>query len=251
MWNRNVSPNGYMAGQNGNPMTISIICLLLTLAGGICCNGILGMCGKVRHDYFAGLGLFCLVSGVGLVGLDLLSSPMYYVSYNLLAILFLLSSCCNILAAQIQRISILCGFDTASLRLIADEWRTARKEGDYHAFLAGMKNSEYLRYISDALRIVHSIAVSLPKDHTFRVTDYGYLVNAYSLEDQSRYTVLVAYPNIGKDKLEGLSLTVFGESEGDIYVVSDKYGIKVPELLDHLSNRLLKENLNNITIKYN
>lgn len=54
-------------------------------------------------------------------------------------------------------------------RLVAGQGR-----GEYHLFLADMKNSEYLRIISDALRIVHSVAVSLPRDYTFQVTDYGF-----------------------------------------------------------------------------
>ena len=88
-----------------------------------------------------------------------------------------------------------------------------------------MKNSEYLRIISDALRIVHSVAVSLPRDYTFQVTDYGFLVDAFSLIDNSRYKILVAYPSLSKEQV--------------IYVVFDNYGIKVTELLDTMSKQLL------------
>lgn len=72
-----------------------------------------------------------------------------------------------------------------------------------------------------------------------QVTDYGFLVDAFSLIDNSRYKILVAYPSLSKEKLQNLELETAMEKEQVIYVVSDNYGIKVTELLDTMSKQLL------------
>ena len=161
-------------------------------------------------------------------------------TYSLLATLFLLGSVSNMIAASLlQRTVLLYGYEQCNLKRIAADWLQARGRGEDHLFLADMKNSEYLRIISDALRIVHSVAVSLPRDYTFQVTDYGFLVDAFSLIDNSRYKILVAYPSLSKEKLQNLELETAMEKEQVIYVVSDNYGIKVTELLDTMSKQLL------------
>lgn len=232
-------------------METSILLILFLIAVCIGINGFLGMCSKVRHEYFLKLGLLCFISGLCLVFFDVVLLVYDDSRFPILATFYLLAAYSNTLAAQFQRISVLLGFEPANLHYIAKEWQTIRANGDYHSFLTSMKNSEYLRFISDALRIVHSIAVSLPRDYTFQVTDYGYLVDAFSLVDSSRYKILVAFPNIEKDKFKDLSLTVNSDDKEEIYVVSDKFGIKVPELLDSLSNLILNEKYDNLTINCN
>lgn len=228
-----------------------IINMLLLLAACLCFNGIMGICRKIKNESFAEVGLFCLLTGVVFVLFGVVFAEQNGNKYSLLATLFISASFCNTLSAQIQRICILYGFEPARLYKFAEEWRLVRVDGDYHKLLSTMKNSEYFRYISDALRIVHSIAVSLPRDHTFRVTDYGYLVDAFSLKDHSKYTILVAYPTIKQEDLKDLTLIVDSKNAEDIYVVSDNFGIRITELLDDMSDRLLSEKYNNVTIKYN
>lgn len=64
-------------------------------------------------------------------------------------------------------------------------------------------------------------------------------MDAFSLIDNSRYKILVAYPSLSKEKLQNLELETAMEKEQVIYVVSDNYGIKVTELLDTMSKQLL------------
>ena len=219
--------------------TICIYALFFIAAWGSI-HGITGAVLKRKSEAYTGWGLLGLVSGILVMVFSCLQTRTVHRTYTLLATLFLLGSVSNMIAASLlQRTVLLYGYEQCNLKRIAADWLQARGRGEYHLFLADMKNSEYLRIISDALRIVHSVAVSLPRDYTFQVTDYGFLVDAFSLIDNSRYKILVAYPSLSKEKLQNLELETAMEKEQVIYVVSDNYGIKVTELLDTMSKQLL------------
>lgn len=220
--------------------TICINALFFIAAWGSM-HGITGAILKCKSEAYTGWGLLGLVSGILVMVFSCLQTGTVNTTYSLMATLFLLGSVSNMIAASLlQRTVLLYGYELCNLKRIAADWLQAR--GEYHLFLADMKNSEYLRIISDALRIVHSVAVSLPRDHTFQVTDYGFLVDAISLIDNSRYKILVAYPSLSKEKLQNLELETAMEKGQVIYVVSDNYGIKVTELLDTMSKQLLYGN---------
>lgn len=219
--------------------TICIYALFFIAAWGSI-HGITGAVLKRKSEAYTGWGLLGLVSGILVMVFSCLQTGTVNTTYSLLATLFLLGSVSNMIAASLlQRTVLLYGYEQCNLKRIAADWLQARGRGEYHLFLADMKNSEYLRIISDALRIVHSVAVSLPRDYTFQVTDYGFLVDAFPLIDNSRYKILVAYPSLSKEKLQNLELETAMEKEQVIYVVSDNYGIKVTELLDTMSKQLL------------
>lgn len=214
---------------------------LYVLAGWFLLNGILGMAYKLRNGSYIGLGLLSLFSGVTVLILDCVLNGGIATGHSLMATLFFTAAVCNTLAASIlQRTLLLSGFDKGCLLRFVRDWRKARINGSEALFLQGMDHSDYLRFVSDALRIVHDVAISVPRNYTIEVCDYGFLVDACSLTDKSRYRILVAYPTVPKEKLKNLKL-VDGNRSHRIYVISSDFGICVKELLDDLSSRLINE----------
>lgn len=148
--------------------TICIYALFFIAAWGSI-HGITGAVLKRKSEAYTGWGLLGLVSGILVMVFSCLQTGTVNTTYSLLATLFLLGSVSNMIAASLlQRTVLLYGYEQCNLKRIAADWLQARGRGEYHLFLADMKNSEYLRIISDALRIVHSVAVSLPRDYTFQ-----------------------------------------------------------------------------------
>ncbi len=217
-----------------------IISILFLVACWTAINGAMGIFNDQKHDSYRSLGIFCFITAMMILALNFLNKGLTSVTYSLLAAVFIYSSIANILAEVLSKQdNIMCGYDLCRLQSIATKWRIAKRDGKDKTFLQNMNNSEYLRFISDALRIVHSVAVSLPRDYTFQVTDYGFLVDGISLLDNSRYKILVAYPSIKKKNIENLQFNVKEEQYSNVYVVSEDYGIKIDKLLDDMSAQVL------------
>ncbi|MCQ5224179.1 hypothetical protein NE676_23380, partial [Parabacteroides merdae] len=67
-------------------------------------------------------------------------------TYSNLATFILLGSFSNMIAASLLQMTVLLyGYEQCNLKRIAPDWLHASGRGEYHLFLADMKNSQYLR----------------------------------------------------------------------------------------------------------